>query len=127
MQAATYEAPYEILGTSYAVLSADLEYVHWFGRCTPGGCDTCTNDKLLAAGTAWADTFVVGDVCVLTDDDGNTRALFKGLLVVPCLPLPTSQIEKRNCRTRASEFGFTIFSLVLLHFLLRCWVNIAGR
>ena len=73
-KAVTYEAPYEILDSSFAELSADLEYDHWFGHCTPGGCNSCTNDQLLTAGTAWADTFVVGDVCVLTDGEGNIVA-----------------------------------------------------
>ena len=42
---------------------------HWFGRCSVGGCSTCTNHALLAPRQDCRN-FTVGDSCF--EDDGDT-------------------------------------------------------
>lgn len=43
---------------------------HWFGRCSVGGCSTCTNHALLAPRQDCWRNFTVGDSCF--EDDGDT-------------------------------------------------------
>lgn len=42
---------------------------HWFGRCSVGGCSTCTNHALLAPRQDCWRNFTVGDSCF--EDDGD--------------------------------------------------------